>query len=425
MIKEVILQQKREKEFISAGEYIPREKLAIAEKFLNTDLIKIITGPRRAGKSTFCFLLLKGRNFAYLNFDDESLLKVENYDELIRYIWEIYGSPEFIMLDEIQNLNNWELFVNKLKRRGYNLIITGSNSKLLSKEFASALTGRYISIEIYPFNFREFLKTKNYEIKEEDMFIPEEKGRVLNYLDEYIRNGGFPEVVIKGIDPKVYLGTLFDSILFKDVVRRYKVRFSQKIYDLSLYFINNYSSEFSFNKLKNVLDFKSIVTLQNYVSFLEEACIFYPLNRYSYKVKEQIKSSRKGYIIDNGFISSKATMFSQNMGKLIENLVFTELLKKGFEPNKTLFYYKTKNQEELDFVIKEDTKIKVLIQVCYQISDAKTREREIRGLLTASKELNCDELYIITWDREEEIKRENKTIILIPLYKWLYYNWTS
>jgi hypothetical protein len=118
-------------------------------------------------------------------------------------------------------------------------------------------------------------------------------------------------------------------------------------------------------------------------------------------------------------------MFSQNMGKLIENLVFTELLKKGFEPNKTLFYYKTKNQEELDFVIKEDTKIKVLIQVCYQISDAKTREREIRGLLTASKELNCDELYIITWDREEEIKRENKTIILIPLYKWLYYNWTS
>lgn len=422
MIKEIILQQKREKEFISRGEYIPREKLAIAEKFLNTDLIKIITGPRRAGKSTFCFLLLKGRNFAYLNFDDESLLKIENYDELIRYIWEVYGSPEFIMLDEIQNLNNWELFVNKLKRRGYNLIITGSNSKLLSREFASALTGRHIPIEIYPFNFREFLKAKNCEIKEDDMLIPEEKGRVLNYLDEYLRNGGFPEVIIKGIEPKVYLGTLFDSILFRDVVRKYKVRFSQKIYDLSLYLINNCSSEFSFNKLKNVLDFKSIVTLQNYISFLEEAYIFYSLNRYSYKIKEQIKSSRKGYVIDNGFISSKAILFSQNMGRLMENLVFTELLKKGFEPNKSLFYYKTKNQEELDFVIKEDTKIKALIQVCYQIPDTKTREREIKGLLTASNELDCKELYIITWDIEEEIKRENRTIMLIPLYKWLYYN---
>jgi len=148
MIKEIILQQKMERDFISSEEYVPREKLSIAQKFLDTDLIKIITGPRKAGKSIFCFLLLKGRNFAYLNFDDESLLKIENYDEIVRYMWEVYGSSEFIMLDEIQNLNNWELFVNKLKRRGYNLIITGSNSKLLSKEFASALTGRYIPMDL-------------------------------------------------------------------------------------------------------------------------------------------------------------------------------------------------------------------------------------------------------------------------------------
>ena len=140
-------------------------------------------------------------------------------------------------------------------------------------------------------------------------------------------------------------------------------------------------------------------------------------------MKEQIKSPRKGYIIDNGFISSKVTMFSQNTGKLMENLVFTELLKEGFEPNRSLFYYKTKNQEEVDFVIKEDTKIRALIQVCYQFSDIRTRDREFKGLFAAGEELNCDKLYIITWDREEEIRKKDKKITVIPLYKWLYYRW--
>lgn len=415
MLKNLISQHKKEKELLLSKPYILREKLSFAKKFLETDLIKVITGPRRAGKSVFSILLLKDKNFAYLNFDDENLLKIKNTDEIVRGIFEVYSEPKFILFDEIQNLEKWELFVNKLQRRGYNLILTGSNARLLSKELATALTGRHIPIEIFPFNFREFLKAKNFELKEE--LLPEEKGKILNYLDLYLKNGGFPEIVVKNLDPKTYLDTLFDAVLLKDVVKRYKVRFSQKIYDLGLYLISNFSNKFSFTKLKNTLNFNSVNTIQNYLRYLEDAYLVSPLDRFSFKKKEQIKTAKKIYLVDNGFILAKSFQFSENTGKLMENLVFSELLKRSYKANETLFYYKTRNQKEVDFVLKEGRKVRTLIQVCY-LATSETK-REISALIEGSQELNCQDLKIITWDKEKEEKIKNKKIKFIPFWKWL------
>lgn len=350
-----------------------------------------------------------------MNFDDENLLKVKNTDEIVKGIFEVYPESKYILFDEIQNLENWELFINKLQRRGYNLVLTGSNARLLSKELATALTGRHIPIEIFPFNFKEFLKAKNFDLDEE--LLPEAKGKLLNLLDEYLKNGGFPEVIVKNLEPKTYLDTLFDAILLKDVVKRYKVRFSQKIYDLALYLISNFSNEFSFTKLKNILNFNSVNTLQNYLGYLEDAYLVFHLDRFSFKKKEQIKTAKKIYLVDNGFILAKSFQFSENIGKLMENLVFAELLKRGNKANETLFYYKTRNKKEIDFVLKEGRKVKSLIQVCYSIESE--IKRETSALIEANQELKSDDLMIITWDKESEEKIKNKKIKFIPLWQWL------
>jgi len=419
MLKEIIFQHKKEKDKLLAKTYVFREQFEFGKKQIENDLIKIIIGPRRAGKSIFSMILLKGKEFAYLNFDDENILKFTDGDEIIKGIIEIYGEQKIILFDEIQNFKNWELFVNKLHRRGYNLILTGSNARLLSKELATVLTGRHIPIEILPFNFKEFLAAKNFTPPNGDIFLPETKGILLNYLGDYLINGGFPEAAVKNIDVKLYLDTFFDSVLLKDAIKRYKVRFPQKIYDLSLYLMNNYSQEASLNKLKNILNFNSVNTLEKYLNYLEETYLIFILNRYSYKMKERIKAPKKIYIVDNGLIKAKTSGFSPDSGKLMENLVFMELLKKGYAPNKSIFYYKTRNQKEVDFILKEGLDIKTLIQVSYQTLSSDAKKREIKALIEAGEELKCDDLLIITWDEEAEEKVNGKIIKFMPLWKWL------
>ncbi|MEW6040372.1 MAG: ATP-binding protein, partial [Elusimicrobiota bacterium] len=401
--------------------YIPREKINFAGKFLESDIIKIITGPRRTGKSVFCILLLKGKDFAYLNFDDENLLKIKNYDEIVKGLYEIYPQAKYVLFDEIQNLDKWELFINKLQRRKTNLILTGSNARLLEKELANVLTGRYVSLEIFPFSFKEFLIAKNFLPNKEELHLPEIKGKILNYLNEYIYKGGFPEVIVKGLN-STYLETLFDAILFKDVIKRHKVRFAPHLYNLAAYLVSNFTSEFSFTKLRNVLGFNSTNTVEKYLSYLQEAYLVFVLNRFSFKVKEQIKSPRKIYIVDNGFITAKSFQLSRNIGKLMENLVFREILRRNFKINRDVFYFKTNNGVEIDFVLKDGIKITKLIQVCYDIDDAKTKERELKGMNKASEELNCNEMEILTWDYEGEEKYRKKSVQFIPLWKWLMDN---
>lgn len=395
MNKTIFYRQKEELERLLAKSYIYREQLPTGQELLSSNLIKIITGPRRAGKSVFCLELLKGKKFAYLNFDDDNFKNIKNYDEISDGLAEIYPKAEFYLFDEIQNLPNWEIFVNKLQRRGFNLILTGSNSKLLSGELATELTGRHIALEIFPFSFREFKKIGS------------------GSLSEYLQNGGFPEILVEKNIAQTYLPTLFDSIVLTDVVKRYKIKLPTKIIELSSYLLSNFTALQSYTRLKNSLGFQSVFTLQKYVSYLTGAYLFFELLRFSPKLKKQFKATRKIYTIDNGFVTSRAFTTSPNLGKLLENTIFIELIRRGYKLNRDLFYYQTRNGKEIDFVLRKNYQIEKLIQVCFDLNDLQTKKREITALTEAAEELNCKDTQIITFD---------KTDYSLSLSDWLT-NW--
>lgn len=402
-------------------QYVKRTQEHFGKKWLDSKLIKVVLGPRRAGKSVYSLMLLRGRPFMYFNFDDEVLASAGGIaaDKLMKELHAAYGNIKNVLFDEIQNLPNWELFANRLHREGYNLILTGSNARLLSKELATALTGRHIPIEIMPFNFKEFLQAKNFQIDSEYGSLPQKSGELLKLTEEYLLHGGFPEVVVSNLDPNDYLEVLFDSLLFKDVVKRHKVRFSAQIGNLGSYLINNFASLYSLRKLQDVLNLKSVTTTEKYTKYLEEAYLVFSLLRYSAKPIQRIKSPKKVYAVDNGFVSAKAIQHSPDKGKLMENLVFTELVKRGFKPNSELFYYKTRNDREVDFVVKKGTEIAELIQVCYEVKNSDAEQREIKALVEASDELKARKLTALTWDEKREVKKDGLTIQFKPLWEWL------
>jgi len=409
MMNEALLRQRLEAESLLKEAFVGRD-VRIDESMMKSGLIKAILGLRGAGKSFFAFQSVRGMRSAYLNFDDETLLRVDDYDLFLKALREIYGDFEILLLDEVQNLADWELFVNRLQRQGYNTIVTGSNSKLLGGELATALTGRHLPVSILPFSFREFLRAKGSEAVD---------GRdALNLLREYIAEGSFPEVIVKGMEAKTYLKTLFDSIVLKDVIKRHGVRFSSQLYDLARHMVNSYAREFSFTELKNALGFRSVHTVENYVEYLEGAFLIFSVRRLSWKLKEQMKQPKKVYCMDTGFINSLSFRTSENCGRLMENLVATELLRRSdlfsrFE----VYYWRDSQQREVDFVLKEGAEIRQLIQVTYAMDEV--RGREIRALLKGSDSLNCGDLLVITWDYEGEEEAEGKEIIFRPLWKWL------
>lgn len=419
MIREILNKQKREMEILLTKPFIEREKTAQSEKVIDNELVKVVIGPRRAGKSLFSAHLFREKHPAYVNFDDEQLIKITNYDEIIKEIHSLYGENKYLLFDEIQNLPSWELFINRLHRQGYNVMLTGSNAKLLSKELATSLTGRHIPIEILPFSFREFLTAKNFSYKRTDLTIPETEGKLFNLLENYVANGGFPELAVKNLEPVGYLDTLLDSLIYKDIVKRYKLRLADKIYDLQIYLLNNFTAEFSYRKLSNQLGFASVATLEKFLGYLEESYLIYILQRYSHKAGERVGLPKKAYLVDNGYIAAKAVQLSANTGRLIENLVFSEFLKRGYRPNFNLFYYKTRNNKEVDFILREGLEVKNLVQVAYSIANLGTKEREIKALLEASGELKCNNLSVITWNHEEQMSVKGKQIHFIPLWKWL------
>jgi predicted AAA+ superfamily ATPase len=413
MIRDVLLIQKRELESRFKEKYVERD---IDLRRINNNLTNVIIGPRRSGKSFFAIHVLnKMGSFGYANFDDERLVEVKDYDEIVNTIDSIYNNPKYLLFDEIQNLEKWELFVNRLQRQGHNLVITGSNSKLLSKELATHLTGRHSLTNVSPFSFHESLKLEDKELTGNE---------IKTKLFSYVTQGGYPEPLIKKLDHKDYLSTLFASIIYKDIVKRFKVRSVQAIEDLATYMISNIAKEFSYNTLTKVTKCKSVHTVEKYLNYLEEAFIFFKLNRFSFKVKEQMASNKKIYCVDNGFISAKAFKFSPDMGRLYENVVAIELKKLEMDGVANIYFWKSKQQEEVDFVVKQGLKVTHLIQVCFDVSDVKTKEREIRALIKAGKELKCKNLVAITEDYEAKEKISwfgvEGNIRFIPLWKLLF-----
>ncbi len=412
-LKELVISQREERDYLLAQTYVPREKVSQARESLNNDLVKVIMGPRRAGKSVFALQMLKGLDFAYLNFDDERLLAVRNYDEILKALREIYGETPYFLFDEIQNLEAWELWINRLQRRGLKIVITGSNSRLLSRELATHLTGRYQSFNILPFSFREFLRALDFEF-DPSLHSYETLGMLLNHLSRYLEIGGYPEVALGKVAPKIYLRTLIESVLFKDIVRRYNLRFARKLSDLALYLLAQSGRRFSFTKLKNVLSFRSVHTVENYVKYLEEGFVILCVERLVPKLKERLKSPRKVYAYDTGVVTTFKTRYTPDYGLLMENLVALELLRR----EKEFFYFQSKDGREVDFVVREGFEYQ-LIQVCYDLSDESTRKREFGALVKACRELGIQNSTILSWDEEKEVTYKGIRILVYPLWKWL------
>ena len=391
-----------------ARPYQQRDTRYNFDELLANPLIKLITGPRRVGKSVFALLMLQGRNFAYLNFDDNLLLENWDVDLVMQMLDYVYPGYDYLLLDEIQNLPDWDLWVNKLYRRGKNLVITGSNAKMLSSEMATVLTGRYLQIEMLPFSLEETMRWKNV-----NPTLEEQSAQAVVVADDYMRNGGYPETIQARNITKSYLSTLFDSILLKDVAKRHKVRNTTDLYNLATYLLSNFCSPISANDLATELGLSSVTTTKKFCDYLAKPYLFFYLPRFNNKMKLMKKAPSKVYVVDNGFVQSTAFNLSENLGRLLENQVFVELLRRGYIPGKTLFYYRTRNDKEIDFVTRKGSKVEQLIQVCYYMSSEKIRKRELDALVEAAEELHCDNLLVITNDQQEDINWKNHRIKVV------------
>lgn len=407
-MKTTILNQRAERDELLSRPYQQRHTKYDADELLQNPLIKLITGPRRVGKSVFALLMLQGKNFAYLNFDDNQLLEKWDEDLAMSALDDVYPDYDFMLLDEIQNLPDWDLWVSKLYRRGKNLIITGSNANMLSSEMATVLTGRYLQIEMLPFSLDETMRWKNISPDRE-----EQAAQAIVLADDYMRNGGYPETIPARSITKSYLSTLFDSILLKDVAQRHKVRNTSDLYNLATYLLSNFCNPISANELAGELGMSSVATTKKFCNYLNEPYLFFYLPRFNNKLKLMNKAPKKVYVVDNGFVQSTAFNLSENLGRLLENQVFVELLRRGYIPGQTLFYYRTRNDKEIDFVTRKGAKVEQLIQVCYDMTSEKTRKRELDALVEAAEELHCDNLLVITNSKKEHIEWKDTSIAII------------
>lgn len=413
-INRIILEQKEEVEDTfqkkrMVEREVPKEELSKSLKYPN---ILAILGVRRCGKSILCHMLLRGRKYGYINFDDERFFGIETKDlnKVLQAFYELYGTDlEYFILDEVQNVPGWELFANRL-RRTKKVIVTGSSAKLLSGELATHLTGRYVDFTLYPFIFKEFLELKGVK---PDVHSTKGMAEVKNALREYLKIGGFPEAYMigRGITPRIY-----EDIIHKDIILRHGIKNKKTFSDVARYLISNFSGEFTFGKLKNITGIKSLHTVKNYVGYLESSYLILTVKRFTFKLKEQLLAPRKVYCIDTGIINSMAFKFSEDFGKLMENLVAVELhRRKSYHGAAEVYYWKDYQQREVDFVLKEGDKVNELVQVSYASGENDINEREVTALVKASKELRCKNLSIITWDYEGEIEK----IKCKPLWKWL------
>jgi len=421
-IKRIVTTQKEE-----INETFQREKI-INRHIPNTQLIQALQHPnilavlgvRRSGKSICSILILREKKYGYINFDDERIINIkpEELEFIIQAFYELYGSDvEYVILDEIQNVKNWEIFANRL-RRTKKVIVTGSNSKLLSGELATHLTGRYMDFTLYPFSFREFLELQGIKPTKEDFYSTKKIAGIKEKIRTYISLGGFPEAYKFG---KTMPMRIYEDIIQKDILLRYKIKNKATFTELAKYLVSNFSHEITYNKLKDITSIKNVHTIKNYVNYLSTAYLIIILERFSFKLKNQLIAPKKIYCIDTGIINSVAFSFSDDIGKILENLIAIELIRrKSYGTSNTeLYYWKNHQQQEVDFVIKKGKNIEQLIQVTSASESNQIEKREYTGLLKASEELRCKNLLMITWDYEAIETRDGKKIQFLPLWKWL------
>ncbi|MBI3031860.1 ATP-binding protein [Candidatus Woesearchaeota archaeon] len=408
-LKEIIISQQKSKHDSTLVERDIFKKIGF---YIKTPFVIVISGIRRVGKSTLLYQIQEKYPGYYLNFDDERLVnfKLEDCQVLYEVFIELFGEKNFFYFDEIQNIKGWERFVRRLHDEQKKVFVTGSNASMLSKELGTHLTGRYIEINLYPFSFKEFLGFKGVIAEKNDMYITKKKIRLIKYFEEYLIKGGLPEY-LKTNDIE-YLKTLYDSILYRDIIVRYNLSYENVLKELTYLIANNISKEISFNSIKNTLHLGSSTTVKDYFNYFENCFLIFLTRKFDYALKKQMYANKKVYLIDNGLAVNLGFRISNDLGRLLENLVFIELKRR----KKEMYYYSSK--KECDFIIKEGVKITEAIQVCYELHE-ENKEREITGLLEVMDSFKLKEGVILTYEQTEEITRKKKKIKVLPVFKWL------
>ncbi|MBI3413099.1 MAG: ATP-binding protein [Candidatus Aenigmarchaeota archaeon] len=410
-LRQVVTQQKHENTLIE--ETVKRNVLDGILKWFNDNRIIILTGLRRSGKSTLLKQVMKEKKgWCYVNFEDERFIEFrsQDFEMLNEALVEIYGNSRIYFFDEIQNIDKFETFVRRLQDQGKKVVITGSNASLLSKELGTRLTGRYKSFEVYPFSFSEYLRFRNISPSKDWLYLTGKKVILLKAFEKYMIEGGLPEY-LKNKD-KEYVRTVYENILYRDIIARYSIKMQKVIKELFNIFATNISSQFTYNSLKKVLGVSNAITVKEYASYLGNSYLFFELQRFDFSMRRQLNFPKKIYVVDPAFSLLGGFNFSANKGRVLENLVFIELKRRNMEP----YYYSDKN--ECDFVLKNGSKINAAIQVCYSL-DRNNREREIGGLIGAMEKFRLNKGLILTMEQEEEITVKGKKIRVLPVSKWL------
>jgi uncharacterized protein len=403
---------------------------------LPTDLQKVITlyGPRRSGKTYLFYQTMReleksgvpAKKMLYINFEDERILPFskDDWETLVEAFFELHpenvGEKVYLFLDEAQEAPYWDKFVRRMsEKKEFRIFLTGSSSKLLSKEIATSLRGRTISYFLAPFSFREALSAKGLKTHANIEHSPQ-RHLIKKEFSNYLKFGGFPETIDKEDPLKIrILQEYFELVFYRDIVERHKIRNYTLMKELMRYLVNNFASLFSimgyYNLLKSSGQKISKDTVWEYVSWLEDVNFVKFVQFYDYSIKRRTVNPKKIYCIDTGLITAVASQFSENKGRYLENAVYLELLRR----EKEVFYWKDDAGREVDFLITQRGKPKQLIQVASTIEDHKVRERELAPLVSAAERFKIDDCLILTDDQNTEVSSGGLKIKVRPIWAWL------
>lgn len=385
---------------------------------LNSTQAQVVIGVRRSGKSTLCYnaLMRNGVKFAYVNFDDERLIRLtgDDLNDVLEVLYKINGDFNYLFIDEIQNIPEWYLFVNRLLRKHMHVIITSSNAKLLSGELATHLTGRHHSIKLYPFSFSEYCEVRGVDTKSKSTRAIAARRAA---FDDYMRQGGFPELLTIN-NHRDYIDGLVNNILKRDIEQRFRVVHTTAFEEMSQHLLNIAPAVVVEKVLQETFGFKSQHTAKNYLSYLKQAYLLVGLHKYSPKSRQRIVDE-KVYPIDVALMNKRADAFAgDNLGWRLETIVYMELLRKYKRHGLDIYYFRNR-YGECDFVVCEDRKAVLAVQVSYDISSEKTRKREIAGLLLAARHTGCENLLLLTDHNDEDVTHDGYTIAIRPVFDYV------
>lgn len=385
---------------------------------LDSPQAQVVIGVRRSGKSTMCYnaLTRSGVKFAYVNFDDERLIRLTSDDlnDVLEVLYKINGEFNYLFIDEIQNIPEWYLFVNRLLRRQMHIVITGSNAKLLSGELATHLTGRHHAIPLYPFSFSEYCEAKGVDTKSMTTIGLAARRAA---FDDYMRQGGFPELQFIR-DGRNYITSLVNNIIERDIEQRFKIVHTSGFEEMAHHMLNIAPTIIALGNLQDTFGFKSQHTTKKYLNYLKQAYLLVSLHKYSPKSRLRF-SGEKVYPIDVALMNKREEAFAgENLGWRLETIVYLALIRKyknhGFD-----IYYFNERYGECDFVVCDGRKTILAVQVSYDILNPKTRNREISGLLLAAKRTGCSNLLLLTDHNYEDITHEGYNIAIRPVYDYV------